>query len=613
MNMTVVFVTTAVYVVVLVFLSYKGYRATHTTEDYLLAGRSIHPYVMALSYGATFISTSAIIGFGGAAAMFGLGVLLTNAMIILLGVILGFIVLGVRVRAMGLRLNAGTFPELLGKRFNSRFIQGFIGLIIVLFMPLYTAAVLIGGSRYIEATFHINYEFALTVCSVLVALYVITGGMRGVMYTDVFQAILIFIGLFFIVCYTYVILGGPLEAHRRLDALPSEINAQYARALPEIKAIAPPDLSEQALARWFLDVAGEAGQAVGMSETERMQLFRDRPDIAGMSALMRQYPALASKLVTIRIGQAGFRGWNRLPKTGSMFFYVLVTSLILGMSVGMVAQPQLAVRFMTVSADRALRRSSVVGVIFFFVMFGVVATGSLCNVWFSMPENGGRIALAAIPGGNLDLVIPTFVNRALPEWFGAVFMLALLAAVMSTLSSLFHLMGTSLGHDFLERGILNLKDYHTVGLTRLGIALSVLSTVILARTLPGSIVAMATASFASLCAASFLPIYLGGIFWRRMTRAGAIASLCVGFGVSFFWFGFVQMMGGRNPAVLSYFLLGKPTLLDMPVGGIYWKWVEAFIVALPASAITAVVVSLFTKPESEEHLQKCFGSERFQA
>ena len=56
-----------VYLFILTFLGYLGYKHTKTSEDYLVGGRKIHPMIMALSYGSTFISTSAIVGFGGAA------------------------------------------------------------------------------------------------------------------------------------------------------------------------------------------------------------------------------------------------------------------------------------------------------------------------------------------------------------------------------------------------------------------------------------------------------------------------------------------------------------------------------------------------------------------
>ncbi len=43
-----------VYLLVIGYLGWLGYRGTRTAADYLLAGRSAHPVVMALSYGATF-------------------------------------------------------------------------------------------------------------------------------------------------------------------------------------------------------------------------------------------------------------------------------------------------------------------------------------------------------------------------------------------------------------------------------------------------------------------------------------------------------------------------------------------------------------------------------
>ena len=45
-------ITVIVYLMILGYLGYLGYRRSKTAEDYLLAGRNVHPYVMALSYGA---------------------------------------------------------------------------------------------------------------------------------------------------------------------------------------------------------------------------------------------------------------------------------------------------------------------------------------------------------------------------------------------------------------------------------------------------------------------------------------------------------------------------------------------------------------------------------
>lgn len=69
------FVVVIVYLLAIGYLGYLGYRQTKTASDYLVAGRNANPVIMALSYGATFISTSAIVGFGGVAANWGMGLL----------------------------------------------------------------------------------------------------------------------------------------------------------------------------------------------------------------------------------------------------------------------------------------------------------------------------------------------------------------------------------------------------------------------------------------------------------------------------------------------------------------------------------------------------------
>lgn len=56
-----------IYLALVVYGGYVAWKRTKTADDYLVAGRATHPFIMALSYGATFISTSAIVGFGGTA------------------------------------------------------------------------------------------------------------------------------------------------------------------------------------------------------------------------------------------------------------------------------------------------------------------------------------------------------------------------------------------------------------------------------------------------------------------------------------------------------------------------------------------------------------------
>ncbi len=104
-----------IYLFAIGYLGYQGYRQTKTASDYLVAGRNANPVIMALSYGATFISTSAIVGFGGAAANFGMGVLWLTVLNIFMGIFIAFVVFGNPTRRMGHHLDAHTFPGTSGE------------------------------------------------------------------------------------------------------------------------------------------------------------------------------------------------------------------------------------------------------------------------------------------------------------------------------------------------------------------------------------------------------------------------------------------------------------------------------------------------------------------
>ena len=518
-------VAVLVYLMVIFYLGWAGYKKTKDIDDYMIAGRKIHSYVLALSYGATFISTSAIVGFGGAAGVLGMGLLWLTFMNVSVGIFIAFVLFGSKTRRIGLNLKAVTFPELMGRRFESRFIQGFSGILLGIFMPLYSGIVLIGAARFLETTLGINYDVAVLIFTVIIAAYVITGGLIAVMYTDALQGALMFVGMGVLMVLTYSKLGGITEAHRMLT------------------------------------------------------------DMA---------PLVPETLV-----QGGHLGWTAMPAFGSTLWWTLVSTLVLGVGIGVLAQPQLAVRFMTVKDDRALNRAVLVGGPFIFMMTGVAFTvGALSNAYFYKTQNLISIAVAK---GNTDLIIPQYINSSMPDFFVILFMLTLLAAAMSTLSSQFHTMGTAIGHDFYREYLMKGKSGKTVTITKLGIAVTILASVVLAYILPVSIIASATAIFFGLCAAAFLPMYAGALFWKRMTKEGAIASLIVGTFSSLFWLIFVHAKEAA-PLGISQAIFGKATLLTGT-----WTVIDPILVATPLAMLAAIVVSLITSPPSEEHLETCYG------
>ncbi|MGF7086391.1 Na+/proline symporter [Kroppenstedtia sanguinis] len=175
MNLTVLISIILVYFAIMSGLAYYGYKQTQTEADYLLAGRNVHPVVMSLSYGATFISTSSLIGFGGVASQYGFSLLWLAFLNIVLGIFVAFAVLGTRIRKLSADLNAYTFSSFLGKRYDSTSITVFSGAMIFLFMPAYTSIVLIGGGRFLQETLGIDFNIALLVLAIIVGFYVFSG------------------------------------------------------------------------------------------------------------------------------------------------------------------------------------------------------------------------------------------------------------------------------------------------------------------------------------------------------------------------------------------------------------------------------------------------------
>lgn len=140
--------------------------------------------------------------------------------------------------------------------------------------------------------------------------------------------------------------------------------------------------------------------------------------------------------------------------------------------------------------------------------------------------------------GNVDKIIPAYVKSAMPPWFGVVFLLTLLSAAMSTLSSQFHTIGTALGRDVY--GQLRGGAAHGVTVTRLAVGVGLVIAIVLGKMVGDNIIALATAVFFGLCAASFLPAFLGALFWKRMGRTAAAASIATGFLVNTFWLLFIN-------------------------------------------------------------------------
>jgi SSS family solute:Na+ symporter len=378
--------------------------------------------------------------------------------------------------------------------------------------------------------------------------------------------------------------------------------------------------------------------------------------------------------------EIGHRGWTAMPEFGwgeknHELWWTVVTAIILGVGIGVLAQPQLIVRFMTVRSRRELDRAVPTGALFILLMTGTpFIVGSLSNVWFaqngplltgkvvkviSAEENravvqimkeaspgrwepvvnaktgkpsmaplivaerqpavdvrdqpfervGGRSIAVVYAKGQADQIIPNYITMALPRWFGLLFFLTLLSAAMSTMSSQFHTLGTAAGRDLWEQLIGKSADGQpSLLVMRLAIVVGLLVSVTLAYTVRDEyVIARFTAIFFGLCAATFMPAYIGGLFSKRITRAGALASMLVGLFTSLFWLLFIKAKEAGAIGLVKWVTGGKSSLVE---DALNWPSVDPIIVALPLSILTLIVVSALSRAPDAAHLERCFPEQR---
>ena len=528
-----------VYLGVVGFLGILGWRRTKNTADYMIGGRKIHPAVMALSYGATFISTSAIVGFGGFAGVFGFSLLWLTFLNIFLGVFIAFVFFGKRTRKIGRNLDAHTFPEFLGKRFNSKFIQKFSGIVIFVFMPIYAAAVMIGVCRLLETGLGVPYEWAVAVFAILVSAYVIFGGIKGVMYSDAFQGSLMLVGMVALLIMVYTQMGGITNAHKALT------------------------------------------------------------DLSSNPAVMEQTAGLQA---------GGFQGWTSMPKFLSKNWMIVVTSIVAGVGVGVLAQPQLAVRFMTVKSDRELNRAVPIGGVFILLMTGVAfIVGALSNVLFF--QETGQISVVA--AGGTDKIIPTFLEAFTQPWFLTIFLVMMLAAGMSTISSQFHTMGTAVGRDIFgssKKQDAKASDKKGLITSRLGVMVAIIVTVVLSYLLPtiwSDAIGIATGLFFGLCGAAFLPMFVGALYSKKMTKTAAVSGMVAGFSASVLWMIFFHAKEAMVFKLVNALTGGAQ---DVVAPNVIVANLDPLFVALPISIIVTLIVQAASKKKlSEELIEQSFN------
>lgn len=257
-----------------------------------------------------------------------------------------------------------------------------------------------------------------------------------------------------------------------------------------------------------------------------------------------------------------------MPQFGVPGEYGIITIVsCLAWGLGYFGMPQVLVRFMSVRHSNEITKSRIIAVTWCVVsLFCAVCIGLI-----------GRAVLPTefLTQSSAENVFIVLSQMLLPAFICGLVVSGIFAASMSSSSSYLLISGSAVATNIFK-GLIkkDATDRQVMIVARLTLVAVLLFGIAIAIDENSSIFGVVSYAWAGF-GASFGPLMLMSLYWRRTNLAGAIAGMITGAVTVLIWHSFIKPIGG--------------------VFGVY-ELLPAFILAL----IVIVVVSLATKEPSKE-------------
>ncbi len=482
-------------------------KANQNSENYFLGGRSLGPWVTAMSAEASDMSGWLLMGLPGVAYWCGLADAAWTAIGLAIGTYFNWLIVSKRLRRYSVVANNSiTLPEFFSNRFRekSKIVMTLAALFILIFFTVYAASCFVTCGKLFSTLFGTPYIAMMIVGAVFVLLYTILGGFLAESASDFMQSIVMIVALVVIVVMGTVKAGGIAEVAENSAKIPG-----------------------------FLEFFGIANPAINEAGEQIVEAGKPVFDAASSYGVLRICSMLA---------------WG----------------------LGYFGMPQVLLRFMAIRREDELKRSRRIAMIWVVISLAVaVFIGIVGRVVYP------TVHLTATASENIFITISTSL---LPPLLAGFVMAGILAATISSSDSYLLIAASAFAKNIFQ-GVVkrNATDKQVMIITRITLLVIALIAIVIALdedSVIFSIVSFAWAGFG----ATFGPLMIFSLFWKRINRAGAIAGMVGGAGMVFLWKLVISGLGG--------------------VFAIY-ELLPAFIF----SSICIVVVSLLTKAPSSEILE----------
>lgn len=223
--MTTVIISFIFFLAAFVVIGVSSMRARKgTADDYLLADRSVPPWLAALSAVAT--NNSGFMFIGQIAYTYRVGIESVWMMIgWIVGDLIAWQVVHPRVRRESEKIEVATVPALLGttRDGEKRIIIVLAGLMTFVLLGVYAAAQLKAGSTALQTLFGWEPQVGAVIGAVIVVLYCFSGGIRASIWTDAAQSIVMILAMAILLIAASFEIGSPVDVWSNLNAQDPEL------------------------------------------------------------------------------------------------------------------------------------------------------------------------------------------------------------------------------------------------------------------------------------------------------------------------------------------------------------------------------------------------------
>ena len=472
-------------------------RANKDAESYFIGGRTLGPWVSAMSAEASDMSGWLLMGLPGLAYWSGLADAGWTALGLALGTYLNWLIVSKRLRRYSERIGAITIPDFFSKRFHekSNILLIVSSLLIIVFFTPYAGSCLMACGKLFSQLFGTPYELMVVVAAVFVLAYTFLGGFLGESASDFMQAIVMVIAL---ICVTVIGVAN-------------------------------------------------AGGIDAVIENSR--------NIPGFLSLFEKANPIAAD---------GVVSFGEPLSVGAVS---IISGLVWGL--GYFGMPQVLLRFMAIRSEKELTLSRRVATV--WVVISLAAAIFIGMVGRTLYPN----AYLEYGAGHTENIFILMTTSMLPAILAGLVCAGILAAAISSSDSYLLISASAIAEN-VYHGIFkkNATDKQVMTFTRIILVAIMLFAMLVATGGNQVIFSIVDFAWAGL-GATFGPLMLFSLFWKRTTYQGAVAGMITGGVVAIVWNFFIAPLGG-------FFAV--------------YELAPAFLL----SSVAIVAVSLMTAQPSEE-------------